>query len=104
MKKSPLMIGLGILLLVGVTATALFFSGIFGKNDTETALTPQAQTERLTSFFLLRKIKRLRDRAVYIQHREEGRKLLELSGIPLTPANSAESSSSSGSALPTSSL
>ena len=42
---------------------------------------PEAQAARLTSHLLIRKIEQLRNTAIYLQHREEGRKLLEL-GIP----------------------
>ncbi len=42
---------------------------------------PEAQTQRLTSFFLLRKIEDMRDQAVYLQHREEGRKVLNLLSV-----------------------
>jgi hypothetical protein len=43
--------------------------------------TAQAQTERITSYLLIRKIEELKDRAVYLQHREEGKRLLELAGV-----------------------
>ncbi len=42
------------------------------------ATSPEIQTQRLTSFFLLRRIERLRETAVYLQHREEGGRLVEL--------------------------
>lgn len=95
MKKYSLAIGLGVLLVAGVAVTLFFFGERFRKGDMETALTPEAQTERLTTFFLQRKIERLRDRAVYTQHREEGRKLLELSGIHIISPPSTFSSSGS---------
>ena len=40
------------------------------------AMTPEAQTSRLTSYLLIKKIEELRERAVYLQHREEGRWLV----------------------------
>jgi len=95
MKRSPLIIGI-ILIVAAMGAAAMLFSDhLLPGESTETALAPQAQTERLTSFFLLRKIDRLRDRAVYLQHREEGQKLLELSGMILSDSSPAESASAS---------
>ena len=100
MKKSSLIIGI-VVGLIAMGAVVILYSGyLLPKEATETAITPQAQTERLTSFFLLRKIDRLRDRAVYLQHREEGRKLLELSGIMPSESSSAESSSDSSVSSP----
>lgn len=42
------------------------------------ATSPEVQTQRLTSFFLIRRIERLRETAVYLQHREEGGRLVEI--------------------------
>ncbi len=79
MNSRPTIFGLGSLLFFAILA-GIFFSYISPISNQENALTPQAQTKRLTSVFLLRKIGRLRDEAVYLQHKEEGRKLLELAG------------------------
>ena len=79
MNRRPIIFGFAALLFLAILA-GIFFSLLRPMQTQENALTPQAQTQRLTSVFLLRKIERLRDEAVYLQHKEEGRKLLELAG------------------------
>ncbi|MBT3834855.1 hypothetical protein HOF56_01255 [Candidatus Peribacteria bacterium] len=37
---------------------------------------PEARTARLTSYILIRKTEKLRDKAIYLKHREEGERLL----------------------------
>ena len=44
-------------------------------------MTPEAQTSRITSHLLIRKIEDLREKAVYLQHREEGRWLSEAGNV-----------------------
>ena len=41
------------------------------------SMSPEAQTSRLTSHLLIKKIDELRERAVYLQHREEGKWLVD---------------------------
>lgn len=79
MNRRPIIFGFALLLFLAVLA-GIFFSFFSPMQTQENTLSPQMQTQRLTSVFLLRKIERLRDEAVYLQHKEEGRKLLELAG------------------------
>lgn len=84
MKRSTLLLVVTALLLLA------FGSTLFVQKEKEVeqqleeispSQDPEAQAARLTSHLLIRKIEQLRNTAVYLQHREEGRKLLEL-GIP----------------------
>ncbi|HLD07661.1 MAG TPA: hypothetical protein VJB60_01210 [Candidatus Peribacterales bacterium] len=81
MKKPIAFTGVA-LLLMGVFSTLFLFANrstnLFGEAEEGT---PELKTEQLTSYFLLRNIDRLRDQAVYIQHQEEGKKLLTLGGV-----------------------
>lgn len=74
------LIAAGILAVILVGGAAFFSINLPNSMPglSMSSVEPQAQTERLTSFFLLKKIEDMRDKAVYLQHREEGRKLLEL--------------------------
>ncbi len=81
--------GIAAILVMGITVTWIR-SRAPTMSEKSTSSAPEAKVERLTSALLLRRIDRLRDQAVYIQHREEGMKLLEL----LMPAEvSAETGS-----------
>jgi|GEM_PF-1838801 hypothetical protein len=51
---------------------------IRAKESSPIPITPEARTARLTSYILVLKTKSLRNKAVYLKHREEGRRLLEL--------------------------
>lgn len=79
MNRRSIILGIVILLFFAMIV-GILFSRLNPIRDKENALSPQAQTQRLTSIFLLRKINQLRDQAVYLQHKEEGGKLLELAG------------------------
>jgi len=82
MKNLLIILGvLAILLLGGGTALYLYAPHIPLPLSDTPSMTPRAQTERITSRILIRKIEHLKDRAVYLQHREEGRRLLELTGV-----------------------
>ena len=68
--------------LVLVLATGAFFGWtIFSTRVPELLPPPQnpeAQTQRLTSVLLIRKVEDLKETAIYLQHREEGRELLRI--------------------------
>lgn len=97
MNHRPMIFGFALLLFLAVLA-GIFFSFFSPMQTQENALSPQMQTQRLTSVFLLRKIERLRDEAVYLQHKEEGRKLLELAGRGKEDEKASTHSTSSGQA------
>lgn len=92
MNRRAIIFGFVIVLIFAMIA-GVFFVRVRPENAGENALTPQAQTQRLTSVFLLRKIERLRDQAVYLQHKEEGGKLLELAGRGKAAAKTASGES-----------
>lgn len=87
MKRSTLLLSAIALLLIALGGT--MFLQIqkeeeLVQQELSPPMTPKAQAARLTSHLLIRKIKQLRNTAVYLQHREEGRKLLELGLEPET--------------------
>ena len=90
MKKFFLIIA-PLLILIICAGTAYLYLQPPKKLLDPPPMTPQAQTTRITSHLLIRKIEELKNRAVYLQHREEGRKLVELSlGEEFSPGKQDE--------------
>jgi hypothetical protein len=82
MKNTLMIFGILAVLLLAAGAGLYFFAPHTPRSPANSpSMTPQAQIERITSRLLIKKIEDLKDRAVYLQHREEGRRLLELIGV-----------------------
>jgi hypothetical protein len=77
------------LLIAGVLVLVLAIGTFFGWTIFSTRVpellpppqNPEAQTQRLTSVLLIRKVEDLKETAIYLQHREEGRELLRMGTV-----------------------
>jgi len=84
MKRSTLLLSAITLLLLalgGIMFQQIQKEEEMVQQELSPSMAPEAQAARLTSHLLIRKIEQVRNTAVFLQHREEGRKLLEL-GMP----------------------
>lgn len=103
MNKKPILIGVLTSLAV-IGAAILLYTLLAHKenhiappsNEQVISESPEDRTARLASYLLIRKIESLRKTAIYVQHKEEGKRLLELAFPPEIDEEETEKNSEPG--------